>query len=384
MVLFMTSSAMFYVLYCYDAINPKALRLSLNPLTFVNAPTNGTCDIVLKPETNWYAKANWFATEEGYETGKFASCPVSNCVITNNRSVVNESHAILFHMQPGDFRYFDVPKNRLPHQRFVMYFFEPIMYSNRKIFNFVPSHFFNWTFTYRRFSDVASTLYGAYEFIPESMERKVTGVTENEESLNDFYGVNIANKSIMVAWFVSHCRTDVGRERYAAELAKHVRVDIFGRCGNFTCNRTQLESEECDRTLAENYLFYLSFENSFCPDYVTEKLFRPLRTAVVPIVFGGVHYSRFAPPHSYINALDYESPKQLAEYLITLSQNRKLYSHYFEWRRHFRVPKQSNVDWCQLCAMLHDESLPSKSYQNISRWWFDDYPCQDYKWKMKS
>jgi Glycosyltransferase family 10 (fucosyltransferase) C-term len=127
----------------------------------------------------------------------------------------------------------------------------------------------------------------------------------------------------------------------------------------------------------------LSFQNSFCPDYVTEKLFRPLRTAVVPIVFGGVPYSRFAPPHSYINALDYESPKQLADYLITLEKNRKLYAHYFEWRRHFRVPKQSSTVWCQLCAMLNDESLPSKSYEDISQWWFDDYPCQDYKWEMK-
>ncbi len=64
---------------------------------------------MIKPEnktillwTNWYAKTNWFGTEEGYETGKCASCLVSNCVLTNNRSVVNESHAIMFHMRPGD------------------------------------------------------------------------------------------------------------------------------------------------------------------------------------------------------------------------------------------------------------------------------------------
>jgi alpha-1,3-fucosyltransferase len=333
--------------------------------------------------TTWYIKNYWPGFKDGFDNGQINKCPISNCLLTNNRSLFNESHAVIFHMQPGDFYVGDLPKHRYPHQRFVMYFFEPIMFSRRKIFDSVPAHYFNWTFTFRRFSDVASTQYGAYEFIPESMERKVIGDASNEESLNDYYGVNITNKSIMVAWFVSHCSTDVGRERYAAELAKYVRVDIFGRCGNFSCNRTQLESEECDRTLAQNYLFYLSFENSFCPDYVTEKLFRPLRTSVVPIVFGGVHYSRFAPPHSYINALDYESPKQLADYLITLEKNRKLYAHYFEWRHHFHVPKVSYVDWCQLCAMLNDESLPAKSYENISQWWFDDYPCQDYKWEMK-
>ena len=365
----------------------QALQLTLRPLD--NEIENQNETIATKNKTilfwtTWYVKNYWPGFEDGFDNGKLNKCPMSNCLLTNNRSLINESQAVIFHMQPGDFNVGDLPKHRHPHQRFIMYFFEPLIYSRRKVFNSAPAHYFNWTFSFRRFSDVASTQYGAYEFIPESMDRKVVGYTESEESLGDYYGVNIANKSIMVAWFVSHCKTDVGRELYAAELAKHVRVDIFGRCGHFTCNRTKLESEECDRTLAENYLFYLSFENSFCPDYVTEKLFRPLRTAVVPIVFGGVHYSRFAPPHSYINALDYESPKQLADYLITLSQNRKLYSHYFEWRRHFRVPKQSNVDWCQLCAMLHDESIPSKSYQNISQWWFDDYSCQDWQWKFNA
>jgi alpha-1,3-fucosyltransferase len=382
----LVSSLVLNVFFQYYTNVGQAFHLTFRPSGNESEIQNGTFtkkEKIILFWTTWYIKNYWPGFKDGFDNGQINKCPISNCLLTNNRSLFNESHAVIFHMQPGDFYVGDLPKHRYPHQRFVMYFFEPIMFSRRKVFDSVPAHYFNWTFTFRRFSDVASTQYGAYEFIPESMERKVIGDTSNEESLNDFYGVNIANKSIMVAWFVSHCRTDVGRERYAAELAKYVRVDVFGRCGNFSCNRTQLESEECDRTLAQNYLFYLSFENSFCPDYVTEKLFRPLRTAVVPIVFGGVHYSRFAPPHSYINALDYESPKQLADYLITLEKNRKLYAHYFEWRHHFHVPKVSYVDWCQLCAMLNDESLPVKSYKNISQWWFDDYPCQDYKWEMK-
>ena len=32
---------------------------------------------------------------------------------------------------------------------------------------------------------------------------------------------------------------------------------------------------------------YLAFENSFCTDYVTEKLFRTLNTEIIPIVYGG-------------------------------------------------------------------------------------------------
>jgi alpha-1,3-fucosyltransferase len=45
---------------------------------------------------------------------------------------------------------------------------------------------------------------------------------------------------------------------------------------------------------------------------VKEKFYRPLKYDRVPIVLGGANYNRFAPPHSYINAKDFKSPKELA------------------------------------------------------------------------
>lgn len=38
--------------------------------------------------------------------------------------------------------------------------------------------------------------------------------------------------------------------------------------------------------LAAKYKFALAMENAICDDYVTEKLWRPLRLGSVPIVFG--------------------------------------------------------------------------------------------------
>jgi hypothetical protein len=62
----------------------------------------------------------------------------------------------------------------------------------------------------------------------------------------------------------------------------------------------------------QTYKFYLSFENSVCDDYVTEKYFNILKYNVIPVTFSGVNFSAIgAPPHSSINVLDFGSPKKL-------------------------------------------------------------------------
>lgn len=43
-------------------------------------------------------------------------------------------------------------------------------------------------------------------------------------------------------------------------------------------------------------------------------------------------YARSAPDHSYIHVDDFESPKELAEYLDKLDKNDDLYNEYFKWR----------------------------------------------------
>ena len=318
----------------------------------------------------------------GFGRDKFSQCPVSNCETIKDRSLFNQSQAVMFLVLPGDFNFDDLPTHRFAHQRFVMYHMEPPTQTSRPQFNDVDRHFFNWTFTYRRTADISSNSYGDYVFKNDSLARKIEGSYDREESLDNFYGVNITSKSIMAAWFTSHCDTTGGREHLYHELRKYIRIDVYGKCGKFQCpKKVHHESDDCNAMLRKKYFFYFSFENSLCPEYVTEKLFRALRSGVVPVVFGGAHYSKFAPPHSYINAQDFTSPKALAQYLITVSSNPKLYSHFFEWRRHFDVRSPKIDPWCQLCQMLNDQSLPAKTYENISRWWFEEMPCQDFHWK---
>ncbi|CAF1497722.1 unnamed protein product, partial [Didymodactylos carnosus] len=94
---------------------------------------------------------------------------------------------------------------------------------------------------------------------------------------------------------VSHCKTAGKREDYVAELKAFIDVDIYGRCGLYQCAKNDMN---CWKILEQNYKFYLSFENSICSHYVTEKLFAILDYDLIPVVFGGANYSSIMPPHS--------------------------------------------------------------------------------------
>lgn len=131
-------------------------------------------------------------------------------------------------------------------------------------------------------------------------------------------------------------------------------------------------TSNCEEMIQNNYKFYLPFENSWCPDYITEKFSRPLLYDAFPIVLGGANYSLFAPPNSYINARDFSSPKELTKYLIILNKSDSLYASYFSWKNEYHISVPDMYGWCELCFMAHDSKLPSKVYPDIKNWWMVD------------
>ena len=125
-------------------------------------------------------------------------------------------------------------------------------------------------------------------------------------------------------------------------------MDIYGKCGTLSCPR---RGGNCYEMLERDYKFYLSFENSLCEDYITEKLWNILQFDVVPIVMGGADYKTLLPPHSYIDVRDFNSSEHLAEYLLMLDQNDDLYRQFFAWKQ-FYVIRHINIV-CQVCAFLN-------------------------------
>jgi alpha-1,3-fucosyltransferase len=54
------------------------------------------------------------------------------------------------------------------------------------------------------------------------------------------------------------------------------------------CDRSN--ETACWQLADREYYFYLSFENSICTDYVTEKFFNAMDRKIVPVVIGGTDY----------------------------------------------------------------------------------------------
>ncbi len=187
---------------------------------------------------------------------------------------------------------------------------------------------------------------------------------------------------------VSHCNTSGGRERLAMFLKQRrlMDLDIYGDCyTNQTCKKEIKDDVDphhsCKERLVLSNKFYLAFENSICNDYITEKFFHFLFHDIIPVTFGGADYSAIAPPHSYVDALQFASAKELAMYLSELDMDDSKYAEYFWWKDYYepRDARFSPGPFCDLCRRLHNPSEPPKVYQDLTAWWQQVSDCKRLK-----
>lgn len=97
-------------------------------------------------------------------------------------------------------------------------------------------NFYNWTMSYRLDSDVRR-LYGQIRDIasgeivaPPRLPDGIVPWVAPEQSLyipsvQEMLIIN--GKLLMVAWFVSHCKTNSKREDLAVKLSRHVQVMLY-------------------------------------------------------------------------------------------------------------------------------------------------------------
>nr|CAB3247583.1 alpha-(1,3)-fucosyltransferase 7-like [Phallusia mammillata] len=289
-------------------------------------------------------------------------CP--GCILTYDQSSADVAEAIVFHcVETTDFVGRLPLKSRHPKQRWVWHCMEPpwnVRYMYEKTLTPVTS-LFNWTMTYRSDSDILSS----YAVNISTLSRKeVTKLIEEKKA------------SSLVAWVVSNCGVTERRE-IANELHQFIPIDEYGKCAK---RRIASVTDVVSR-----YKFYLSFENSACKDYISEKFWiNALASGTVPVVMGlsRSDYEQVAPPHSFIHVDDFKSTKELAEYLVELDKNDEMYSKYFDWRLNNNktgktllpsnlIASKKYVGMCGLCKKLLETPDDEVQYiRRLDRWWF--------------
>ncbi len=233
---------------------------------------------------------------------------------------------------------------------------------------------FNWTMSYRRDSDIWAP-YGEIVKLNPPISSHQTIQMPGGIPLNEW----IENKTKLMTWVNSNCKTKSRREVFktALENVGPEVIEVFGGCRGSKpiCPRRQ---ESCNFTkvwheLAQKYTFYFAAENSLCVDYVTEKFWRALDVGLVPVVYGGADYEAVAPPNSFIDVRNFESPKELVNYLKKVQRDEKLHAKYFEWRRTYSVQStECWKGWCELCrrtGLQNENPLEISAHSDLSNWW---------------
>ncbi|XP_067944446.1 alpha-(1,3)-fucosyltransferase fut-1-like [Watersipora subatra] len=284
----------------------------------------------------------------------FVGCEFSNCVFnssTNLSEIANADVILLrfsIHLPPGT-----VSKEVRQRQLWIVHSHEPSGLSHWQ-----PSiNSYNGTMTYR----FDSTIYFPFG---ETTLRDKPDHTPNDYS---------RGKSKGAFAYVSNCAGLSGKRLPLMKaLSKHIIINIYGRCTN---NAPCLRGDRvCEGATHSEHRFYLSFENSLCKDYITEKFWKALYSAgnFVPVVIGGTsmaEYTRVAPPDSFIHAYNFSSIDSLGEYLRHLMNDDAAYNRYHEWRhkynvKSFTIPHESVCKLCQLAN--HPEQLQPNQQRNFA------------------
>ncbi|KAH9487501.1 hypothetical protein Btru_075737 [Bulinus truncatus] len=311
------------------------------------------------------------------------ACPDFPCVLTSDRKYTENSSAILVNAQ---YVMNESPPKRRPDQVLIHYHIETLknywvvrpnrlnLFADRTDWN----EAFNWTMSYRMDADI-TTYYG--------LVRRRRNIKEKN------YQEIVSKKKSLVAWMVTSCNAHSRRQDYVRELKKYISVDVYGACGSLRCSRAI--DKECIHSINVKYKFYLSFENSFCKDYITEKFYRYLNSDMIVIARGYNKYSRLAPSEIFLNTANFKSPKELADKILYLNSHDQEYiqmlkekDKYFAIFEDYPLTSKSTyleyryeaVAFCEVCKRTWNLANYNKVYSDMFLWMNkEEYQCQVLK-----
>lgn len=299
--------------------------------------------------TPFFGRLPWPHTigrEKNLTDFKNRPCKVASCNFSISKDDISRSHVVIFHgystPSPANMKALLLKK---PKGQMWAWFQEesPAWMTNYQFQKY--DNIFELTITHMQESDI-HTLYGEY-FKLDDKARAIALKTYANKSFAE-------GKDKLVLWFGSNCLSP--RIDIVEAIAKHIKVDVFGDCQSRFPNKPtgscSRRTPECQK-INEKYKFFLSFENSNCRGYLTEKYWEnALDRNVVPIVIAGSYNKDVLIPGSYIDVLDFPNALALTNYLKYLDKNETAYNIYFDWKTKYRYTRETN--WiCDLCEYLH-------------------------------
>ena len=283
----------------------------------------------------WYKWPVWVLEVDPFSSLNFV-CECQNCKVTFNTTHIGNSDLVIFHHSELPIQ---APSHKTSSQIGVFASWESVFLTNKQYQQSTWINKFDWTTSYRRDSE-------GYAPYGEIIPRKIL------EPKN--YSSIFARKSKSVAWVVSHCKVNSKRMAYVKKMSKYIDIDIYGKCGKYTCD----DDKDCKKKLSGLYKFYLAFENSLCKEYTTEKLFSLFQEDfnIIPVVRGAPDTVTIVPSNTYISTSDFNSPKSLALYLSKVASNETLYLSFLKEKDRFSVRSLPlhNYGVCSLCKQLNN------------------------------
>lgn len=299
------------------------------------------------------------------------------CRSTSNQSLIMEADVVAFH-------YFSAQRKPLPPkycgQLWLLMSRENPNYLHPKLNSNLQQKYdamkqFDLTATYRLDADLP---------IPYLAERGARNVQNMFLKPPPMVPTVQRNSTFPVVWIASKCTTHNDRIDYVRQLLQqnNIGVQSFGACLHTSDMDVPRKSSNWSRAAdhqVRTHKFYLALENSDCPYYSTEKLFRAYETGLIPIILGSRETAPLFVPnqHSAIYMQDYNTMKDLADRLQEINEDDALFESYLSYRGNLsEIDESFQKRWfepttpraCRLCDLVRqykNQSLRQEDFVGV-------------------
>jgi hypothetical protein len=203
------------------------------------------------------------------------------------------------------------------------------------------------------------------------------GIPKREYFEKNMVNATMPKKTEEIALVTSNCGAEPRNTIYQ-EMFKMLKIDSMGACyHNSDKHLDSYWNSNGKQNKLSNimpYKFVVTFENSNCYDYVTEKMFDALEVGAIPIYLGARNIKEFLPSKVHkviIDWNDFDNITEAVNYIKKVQQDPALWNEYMVWRQHwydtediplkklmkYTATRERSERMCDICSTLYGDSI---------------------------